>query len=344
MKYFWKENVMNEEPILFIRKPGELPAGHLLVPAAEIIKVSNTSGEVVYEEGRDFCLSGDRRKIVLMENSRIPTLDAAELIRTPGDPHSHRGIRAEDPHLLYYEGEFFPDLQPRFTYLHNGWDGAEPVIHSGLLPLTHEKLKNKDPLRMVVFGDSISAGYNATGTINIPPFYPAYDKQTAIELERVYETEVICRNVSLNGMSALWALQNIDRVLNEKPDLLILAWGMNDSSERVPDSDYISALCRIMEEVSKVFPLVEFLLVATMRANPQWTFSCPEFYMSYLKGLEKLVKPGVALADMTTMWAELIQRKSYLDLTGNGLNHPNDFGHSIYAQLITATILGDEKQ
>ena len=41
MKYFWKENVMNEEPILFVRKPGELPAGHLLVPAAEIIKVSN---------------------------------------------------------------------------------------------------------------------------------------------------------------------------------------------------------------------------------------------------------------------------------------------------------------
>jgi lysophospholipase L1-like esterase len=344
MKYFWKENVMREEPILFIRRPGELPAGHLLVPAEEIIKVSDASGGKVYEEGRDFCLSGGRRRVVLTENSRIPTLDAAELIRTPGDPHSHRGIRAEDPHLLYCEGSFFPDLQPRFTYRHNGWAGPAPTPNAALLPLTHEKLKNKNPLRMVVFGDSISAGYNATGAINIPPFYPAYDKQAAMELERIYGTEVVCRNVSQNGMNALWARQNISRVLDEKPDLLILAWGMNDASERVPAADYISALCGIMEGVSKVIPQTEFLLVATMRANPQWTFSCPELYKSYLEALGKLVKPGVALADMTTMWAELIRQKSYLDLTGNGMNHPNDFGHSIYAQLITATILGDEKK
>lgn len=344
MKYFWKEDVMKEEPILFIRKPGELPTGRLLISAEEIIKVSDTSGKTVYEEGKDFCLSEDRRKVVLTENSRIPALDAAELIRTPGDPRSHRGLKAEDPHLLYCEDSFFPDLQPRFTYRHKGWDGPKPISNAALLPLTHEKLKNKNPLRMVVFGDSISAGYNATGTINILPLHPAYDKQTALELERIYGTEIICRNVSKNGMNALWARQNIGRVLDEKPDLLILAWGMNDASERVPVADYVAALCGMMEEVSKVTPRTEFLLVATMRANPQWTFSCPELYKSYLEALRKLVKPGIALADMTTMWTELIQRKSYLNLTGNGLNHPNDFGHSIYAQLITATILGNAEK
>jgi len=43
---------------------------------------------------------------------------------------------------------------------------------------------------------------------------------------------------------------------------------------------------------------------------------------------------GAALADMTTLWRDLLARKSVHDLTGNGINHPNDFGHRLYAQVI----------
>ena len=35
-----------------------------------------------------------------------------------------------------------------------------------------------------------------------------------------------------------------------------------------------------------------------------------------------------------TVWQELLENKHDLDLTGNGLNHPNDFGHRLYAQAI----------
>jgi hypothetical protein len=42
----------------------------------------------------------------------------------------------------------------------------------------------------------------------------------------------------------------------------------------------------------------------------------------------------VALADLTGVWTELLARKGYHDLTGNGVNHPNDFGHRLYAQVI----------
>lgn len=31
---------------------------------------------------------------------------------------------------------------------------------------------------------------------------------------------------------------------------------------------------------------------------------------------------------------DLLRRKRYLDLSGNGLNHPNDFGHRLYAQVL----------
>jgi hypothetical protein len=33
-------------------------------------------------------------------------------------------------------------------------------------------------------------------------------------------------------------------------------------------------------------------------------------------------------------------RKTYLSLTGNGLNHPNDFGHRLYADVVLAVIGG----
>ena len=61
-------------------------------------------------------------------------------------------------------------------------------------------------------------------------------------------------------------------------------------------------------------------------------------YAGYLKALDQMAGPGVAVADMTTMWNELVARKKFEDLTGNGINHPNDFGHMVYAQLIMAML------
>ena len=45
-------------------------------------------------------------------------------------------------------------------------------------------------------------------------------------------------------------------------------------------------------------------------------------------------------ADLTTIWEGFLERKHDWDQTGNGVNQPNDFGHRVYAQVIT-TLLGD---
>jgi hypothetical protein len=46
----------------------------------------------------------------------------------------------------------------------------------------------------------------------------------------------------------------------------------------------------------------------------------------------------VALADLTSIWIEFLTKKLDWDLTGNGVNHPNDFGHRVYAQVLGAVI------
>jgi hypothetical protein len=59
----------------------------------------------------------------------------------------------------------------------------------------------------------------------------------------------------------------------------------------------------------------------------------------YREALASLTGPGVALADVTSLWQEMLRRKREVDLTGNGVNHPNDFGHRVYAQAILALLV-----
>ena len=50
----------------------------------------------------------------------------------------------------------------------------------------------------------------------------------------------------------------------------------------------------------------------------------------------------MALADLTSVWTELLKHKRDWDLTGNGVNHPNDFGHRLYAQVLSALLVRDQ--
>ena len=57
-------------------------------------------------------------------------------------------------------------------------------------------------------------------------------------------------------------------------------------------------------------------------------------FFAYLATLLSLAKENVAVADVTTPFAELLKRKEFSDLSGNNFNHPNDFTHRLYAQVI----------
>ena len=54
--------------------------------------------------------------------------------------------------------------------------------------------------------------------------------------------------------------------------------------------------------------------------------------------VQSLVTSGIltpeqatAAADLYRVWQLFLQRKDFFDLTGNGVNHPNDYGHRILA-------------
>ncbi len=90
----------------------------------------------------------------------------------------------------------------------------------------------------------------------------------------------------------------------------------------------------MLQRIREANPAPEVILVATMTGNPDWVATPPEMFPIYRDALASFEGPGVVLADMTAVWQRLLRRKRHLDLTGNGVNHPNDCGHRIYAQAI----------
>lgn len=335
----WQGTILREEPVLFLRD-GSTATGRLLFAVDKLVTVTDTSGQTAYEEGVDFVIEADRRTVRLTAGSRIVALDRSELRRPPKSERSYRGADENAPWFLYSEDTFFPDRQPRFTYRHGGWTLPIPQASGELLPMTHRKLNQRETFRLVVFGDSISEGMNATSYIKSPPYLPSYAGLLARYMNERSVANVQMTNVSKAGMCSDWALTNIDRVVKAQPDLVVLAWGMNDASGRRPVAEYVGLLDAMRQAVLKACPQCEFVYVATSWANTEWTYAAPDLYVAYEQALLAEARVGVAVADATAMWGELLKHKSYHSLTGNGLNHPNDFGHRLYADILARTILG----
>ena len=52
----------------------------------------------------------------------------------------------------------------------------------------------------------------------------------------------------------------------------------------------------------------------------------------------ELCGKGIALADIQTVQKNIMKKKRYIDLTGNLLNHPNDYLSRIQAQIVLETM------
>jgi lysophospholipase L1-like esterase len=340
IKPFWIDNEMDSESMFFVQKDeNELPSDMLLFTPEEIISVKSASGEIIYEEDKDYVLTSDRT-LSLPKGSSIPFKTNVEMHPAPGSPQSISACRDGKSDLFFGEGHFFHDLQTVVTYTHKDkWESSVPQFALDNLPKLMKKLKDREPLKAVLFGDSISAGGNASGANGAKPFMPMFGDLVVNELRRVYGSEITYKNHSIGGTASGWGLENIAVVADEKPDLAILAFGMNDASGRVSPAQFKANIQRQIDAVRQAQPDAEFILVATMAANPEWTASAPELYPQYRDELNTLCKDGAILANVTSIWIEIMKRKSFASITGNGVNHPNDFGHRIYAQVILSLLI-----
>lgn len=298
-------------------------------------QLAKATGDVVYEEGWDFTWTPGSRDLVLPRGSRIPC--RTEVLLPPGTADSIAATADGTRHLLFGEGHFFHDQQVVATYVPaDRWNGPVPAPDATGLARTISRLRARQPVKLVVLGDSISTGLNASGVVGAPPGQPGYPDLVLAGLQTRFGGTVTLTNLSVSGMGATWGVEQMPTAIAAAPDLFLIAFGMNDASSRRPPAAYRDDIRRMAEAMRAARPTCDVIAVATMTANPAWNCYAPEFYAAYREELVALRAPGFAVADVTAVWSWVAGRKNYLDLTGNGVNHPNDFGHRLYADVVLA--------
>lgn len=341
LRPFWEGEVTEGESVLFIKEgPNGEARASVLFPIQEMLAVRNSAGDVTYENGKDFIWKADSREIVLPAGSRIPAHTPQDL-RRPAKSQQYQLTHRDEKSEIMFGGRLeYAEMQTCITYRHapSLWTGKVPQFNENILPRSIQKLRNKEPLSIVVLGDSISAGANASGMYDAAPFQPAYPELLKIHLEKQTGAPVTLANPSVGGMSAPWGITQVDTVLKSNPDLVVIAFGMNDSSGR-PPADYQDAIKQTIDKIREKKPDCEFILVASMLGNHNWVTLKNELFGQYRNKLNELTSPSVALADVTSVWEKFLRLKQDWDQTGNGVNHPNDFGHRVYAQVISSLLL-----
>lgn len=333
MKPFWKGKITYHESIMMVSFNGDAPQAKLLFKPKKIIRVTDSGLTQTYLQGKDWVVEG--RTLKLLPGSTAVYMTDRELA-----PDSGRFKRPAGGYVLHAEGSFFHEKQLAVTYKHkkNLWNGPTPQFSGKLLPSTLDKLKNKKDLHILLFGDSIAAGANASAKSNVPPHLPSWGQLFVDRLMAHYKNNIKFTNTSVGGQNSKWgAAQALNAVASHHPDLVVIAFGMNDGTGRMDPEEFKKNIASIMQQTREINPSVEFILVSTMLANPESTFVGTQ--RDFKRVLEELTGSGCVLVDMTSVHDELLQFKSYQDMTGNNINHPNDYLIRWYAQFLAGTLI-----
>lgn len=331
--------VWRESSVLRAAAAGEPARARLAHPAARILAVATADGREVLEPATAWRHRSGSTEIIFPGPLPVPPILDADRYLAENAPHAYRH-RVGDPRqwLLYRPGRWFHDRDLEITYERAADVAPHPAVCHGSLPRTRARLAAGGTIVIGVSGDSISTGLDASETTAAAPCQPGWPDLVVAQLRVATPADVTHVNRAVAGWSVANGLADVDTLLESAPDLVVVAYGMNDVGRRDP-AWFREQTQAIVRRVQERRPDADVLLVATMLGNDEWIHTPREMFGRYRDELHGLVGPGVALVDMTAVWEALLRSKEMFDLTGNGLNHPNDFGHRLYAQGVLEMLL-----
>lgn len=327
---FWEGGAVLDETILFVSENSVPACAKLFFEPSEIISVKSADLKTEYIQGRDYWVKN--RTIIRAENSAIPFLNRSDLYFPE---KTDECFAAKDGGFVLYRTKgFFHNYQVVVTYRHK--EQWQPDIgRKGMLSHTRKILNAGGGLKLCFYGDSITAGCDGSGQIGIPPYMPGWPEMIRRELARRYECEVVMVNTAVGGKQSDWGAECAEELLAaHRPDLAVIAFGMNDGTERVAPGKFKDNIIRIKDAVLRKNTEAEFIFVAPTVANPASVFDGRQ--REYFQVLNSCADENDVVINMTALHEEMILRKKFEDMTGNNINHPNDFLIRVYAQAILA--------
>ncbi len=341
MTPIWRGHTVYNETLMFVcDENGAVEPAPLLYEPIKILSVRSFDLQTEYTPGVDYTVAGGR--IALTENSRIPRWQYADYYppqAIPGGSFERTG----GGYLSFGEGDTYFKTQVAVTYEHNGvWKGPVPSYRGDKLKKTVAKLKNGEELRIVFYGDSITTGANSSNTQ--APYAPIWTTLVTRSLAAAYDNPNIVEiNTAVGGTTSSWGVENArELAAAHDPDLVVLAFGMNDAGKSA--AEYGWNISRIICRVRQSNKDAEFILVSPMLPNREAKgfFGNQGSFENALEQLDCLWE-GVAVAPVWSMHEYMLKTKRYYDMTGNNVNHPNDYLARVYAQTTAALLTEPER-
>ncbi len=353
---FWNANTIQNEVICFSTDAsGAEIGGNLLYAPQQIHRLCSWDGKIQYEQNRDFIISN--RQIRRTVDSRMPLLDREIYCKPYAGQPEKSWLRLPGGEQYF---EIFPEIyrwQCRVSYSHKDqWTGFIPQDQSFRLPRSMDMLQSGADFHLVFYGDSITAGWEASGcdehVVNLackefhlvlyrPPYQPAWAQIVTESLRKAYPPAHIYKyNRSAGAATTRWGVENAEQLVCPcTPDLVLLAFGMNSLQDE--PARFRAEIEAIISRIRAKNPKCEFLLVSPMTPCDEIAGLQKNQLARQEAALAQLCENehAIALAPVNTMFREIgLRGKKHIDLTGNCINHPNDFAVGIYAQTILAAL------
>lgn len=336
---YWKGNYVFRESVLFCQDQNGKPLpAKLLYPPCEILSVMSATAETEYAEHTDYRFQNG--SLEWIPSSRIPC-QTYEKLYPSGPLEDHSFSRTGGGYIYFSEGDVFHKIQTLVTYKHtSSWSGPIPENKSHLLPRFTKLLSSRQAPRMLVMGDSITEGANSSGPIGAPPYLGSWWQMSAAFLEKRFGVTIPMANVSMGGQISSWGAAQAEMAAKRyHPDCVIIAFGMNDGTHKVPPLEFKKNISNMIKTFRAHNEETEFLLVGSILPNPE-AADFTGYQRENRDMLLELEGNKIAAADVTRMHEAFLEHKAYRDMTGNNVNHLNDFTARLQAQVVLTTLGG----
>lgn len=305
---------------------GEEPSPLAFIPSsAEPLRLRSTSvpgrDTVTYEEGKDYRVDYARGAVIRLPGSRLPDFRSNVLYGQQAFDHSKFPGYGNKPFFAYADYALAAPAR---------WPVQSAQIDR--LPQTRARLVAGGPFTLVAFGDSITNG----GETSAPELI--YWRRWVADLQAKFPAARInAVNGATGGDSTTQGLKRLEeKVVSARPDLVLVAFGMNDHNRRgVPLPEFERQLREIITRIRRA-TAAEIIVLSAFPPNPQWMHGSQR--MAEYAAATARVAAGTqsAYADVYANWQAMAARKRPEDLLANNINHPNDFGHWIYYRVLSA--------
>ncbi len=345
---FWKLDTMHREnTCMILREDGSITAKLAFMPT-RILAVEDNSLTKVYEEGKDYTWDGASNTLVWKEGSSISYFTQNDIEGKDENGTPLKGFdgtfdelgRSRFGNALYCVGEFLYAKQIHVTYEYapGSWTGEMTPYQGETLDRTTAKLKAGETVTVFFYGDSIFTGCDSSGMYDRPPYQDSFPTFTKQVLEERFGGRVKLYNPSVGGKTSQWGAENAQTLICDRsePDLVIIGFGMNDADSSRASAKNVKS---IIETVRAQYPDCEFIVVTPMVPNAAGGFLTVQHQLSTTYG--QLVKSieGVAFVDMFACHTTLLETKDFISMSGNNINHPNDWLIRVYAMQILSALV-----